>query len=127
MKQLAIILSIVLFSTMANAQQNNESYETLWKQVEKLDGDALTKSALKMVESISAKAKKEKNSPQIVKALLYVSKYAMTLEEDAQLKIVNDFKSEIEKAEFPAKNVLESYLANLYWQFFQNNRYQFYN
>ena len=75
----------------------------------------------------SAKAKKEKNSPQIVKALLYSSKYAMTLEEDAQLKIVNDFKSEIKKASFPTKNVLESYLANIYWQFFQNHRYQFYN
>ncbi len=112
---------------MTEAQQNNDSYEQLWKQVQKLDNEALTKSALKVVESISAKAKKEKNSPQIIKALLYSSKYALTLEEDAQLKIMSDFKLEIEKAEFPTKNVLESYMANMYWQFFQNNRYQFYN
>ena len=59
--------------------------------------------------------------------MLYASKYALTLEEDAQLNIVNDFKTEIDRASFPTKNVLESYLANLYWQFFQNNRYQFYN
>jgi len=112
---------------MSEAQQNNDSYEPLWKEVQKLENEALTKSALKVVETISAKAKKEKNTPQIVKALLHSSKYALTLEEDAQLKIVNDFKSEIEKSEFPTKNVLESYLANMYWQFFQNNRYQFYN
>jgi len=112
---------------MTNAQQKNDSYETLWKQVQKLENEALTKTASKVVETISAKAKKEKNSPQIVKALLYSSKYALTLEEDAQLNIINDFKSEIEKAEIPTKNVLESYLANLYWQFFQNNRYLFYN
>ncbi len=127
MKHIISLLTIILFSQMAQAQKNNDSFEVLWKQVEKLENDALTKSALKVVTSISEKANKEKNSPQIVKALLYTSKYAMTLEEDAQLKIINEFKQEIERAEFPTKNVLESYLANLYWQFFQQNRYQFYN
>ncbi|MEM9650195.1 MAG: MG2 domain-containing protein, partial [Bacteroidota bacterium] len=34
---------------------------------------------------------------------------------------------EIQKAEFPTKNVLESYLGNLYWQYFQQNRYRFYD
>ncbi|WP_337251612.1 alpha-2-macroglobulin family protein [Maribacter halichondriae] len=127
MRNIILLLTIVLFSQMTEAQKNNDSYEQLWKQVQKLENEALTKSALKVVESISEKAKKEKNSPQIVKALLYSSKYALTLEEDPQLKIINDFRSEIEKAEFPTKNVLKSYLANLYWQYFQNNRYQFYN
>ncbi|MCP4976673.1 MAG: alpha-2-macroglobulin, partial [Maribacter sp.] len=112
---------------MAQSQKNNESYEVLWKSVQKFENDALTKSALAYVHKISEKAKKENNSAQIVKSLLYTSKYTMTLEEDSQLKIVNDFKQEIENAESPTKNVLESYLANLYWQYFQQNRYQFYN
>ena len=127
MKHIVTLITILLFSQMAQSQKNNDSFEMLWKQVEKLEKDALTKSALKVVTAISDKAKNENNSPQIVKALLYTSKYAMTLEEDAQLKIVNDFKNEIKKAEFPTKHVLESYLANLYWRFFQQNRYQFYN
>lgn len=127
MKHFVTLFTIVLFSQMAPSQKNTDSFEVLWKQVEKLENDALTKSALKLVETISVKAKKERNEPQIVKALLYTSKYAMTLEEDAQLKIVNDFKDEIESVEFPTKNVLENYLAQLYWQFFQQHRYQFYN
>ena len=127
MKRIVILLTIILFSQMAQSQKNNTTFETLWKQVEKLESEALTKSALKVVTTISKKANKEKNPAQIVKALLYTSKYALTLEEDAQLKIVNDFKAEIEKARFPTKNVLESYLANLFWQYFQQNRYQFYN
>ncbi|MFH6602277.1 alpha-2-macroglobulin [Maribacter algicola] len=126
MKYIFFILTMVFFSQMTDAQ-HSDPYKTLWNQVEKLESEALTKSVLKTVESISAKAKKEQNSAQIVKALLYSSKYVMILEEDSQLRIVNDFKSEIEKAEFPTKSVLESYLANLYWQFFQNNRYKFYN
>ncbi len=127
MKQFITIAIIILFSTMTQAQDNNDSFDSLWKQVQQLEDKALTKSALKVVQSISEKAKKEKNSAQVIKALIYTSKYAMTLEEDSQLKIVNAFKTEIEKAPFPTKNVLESYMANLYWQYFQQNRYTFYN
>ena len=127
MKKLSLLLTILLFSQMVQAQGNDGSYEVLWKKVQRLESEALTKSALEVVDAISEKAKRDKNSAQIVKALLYSSKYAMTLEEDAQLNIVNNFKEEIDKAQFPTKNVLESYLANLYWRYFQQNRYQFYN
>ena len=47
---------------MIQSQKNNDSFEVLWKQVEKLENDALTKSALKVVTTISEKAKKEKNT-----------------------------------------------------------------
>jgi len=59
--------------------------------------------------------------------MLFKSKFALILEEDAQLKIINDFNKQIEQSAFPTKNVLESILANLYWQYFSQNRWQFYN
>ncbi|NHF58268.1 alpha-2-macroglobulin [Flavobacteriaceae bacterium TP-CH-4] len=127
MKHIATLITILLFSQMMHSQKSSEPYKTIWKKVENLENESLTKSALEVVRTISEKAKMEKNAAQIVKALLYSSKYAMILEEDAQLNIVNDFKSEIKKAAFPTKNVLESYLARMYWQYFQQNRYQFYN
>lgn len=127
MKHVFAILTIILFAQMAQSQQTDGSYQVLWKNVEKLEGEGLTKSALDAVKAISEKAKKENNSAQIVKCLLYTSKYALILEEDAQLKIVADFKMEISRSDFPTKNILESYLAHLYWQYFQQNRYQFYN
>lgn len=108
------------------AQENN-SFDTLWETVEKHERSSMTKSALETVQAIAAKAKKEGNSPQNVKALLYISKYAMTLEEDAVLSIITNFKSEIAKSDTPTKNVLHSYLANLYLQYFRQNRYRFYN
>ena len=127
MKPIISIILILLLSGMAHSQQKDDSYVQLWKEVQKLENETLTKSALKLVQSISEKAKKEKNTSQIVKSLIYTSKYAQILEEDAQLSIVTDFKQEIENSEFPTINILESYLANLYWQYFQQNRYQFYN
>ncbi|QRM90941.1 alpha-2-macroglobulin [Lacinutrix sp. WUR7] len=125
MKNTIAIFMIILFANFSQAQTNN--YESLWKEIAQLEKEGLTKSALQIVETISSKAKAAKNSPQIVKALLYKSKYALTLEEDAQLKIINDFKTEIKESVSPTKNLLENMLANLYWQYFEQNRYQFYN
>ncbi|TBN12497.1 alpha-2-macroglobulin [Hyunsoonleella pacifica] len=116
---------ILLFSNIFHAQNNN--YEDLWKTVEKLEKEGLSKSALKKVEAIALKAIKDENHPQVIKTMLYKSKYALVLEEDAQLNIINNFKAEIAKSEFPTKNILESILANLYWQYFQQNRWKFYN
>lgn len=127
MKYIATLFTIILFSQMTQSQQNSESYEDLWKKVQKLEDQDLTKSAQTIVQSISKKAKDENNSTQIIKSLLYSSKYVMTLEEESQLKVISDFRTEIENTEFPVKNILESYLANLYWQYFQQNRYKFYD
>ena len=118
------IVMILLFSLTTNAQND---FEKLWQQVEKFEVDGLPKSALKIVEEIYTKAEKTNNSPQIIKSLFYKSKFSLTLEEDAQLKVIHNFKEQIAKNVSPTKNVLENVLANLYWQYFTQNRYKFYN
>ncbi|MFY0713871.1 TonB-dependent receptor plug domain-containing protein [Seonamhaeicola sp. NFXS20] len=125
MKNALLFLMIVLFSNLISAQ--NDNYERFWKQVEHFEMEGLPKSALKVVENISVKAKEDNNHPQLIKTLIFKSKFALILEEDAQLKIINDFKTEIKNNEFPAKNILENLLANLYWQYFNQNRWKFYN
>tara|TARA_R110002020_G_scaffold137434_2_gene306552 strand:- start:88089 stop:94160 length:6072 start_codon:yes stop_codon:yes gene_type:complete len=127
MKHLATFLTIILFSQYGNAQQNEgSSYDTLWKKVTQLEEENLPKSALEVVRTISQKAIRERNPSQKIKALLYASKYALILEEDAQLHIVSDFQKEIISARPPIKNLLQSYLASMYWQYFQQHRYRIY-
>ncbi|UPS91951.1 alpha-2-macroglobulin [Bizionia sp. M204] len=125
MKQITILAMIVLFANFTAAQTSD--YDALWKTVEKLENKGLPKSALDIVLQISNKAKQENNQPQTIKALLYKSKYALTLEEEAQLQIIADFKHEIAQSETPTKNILQNMLATMYWQYFQQNRWQFYN
>ena len=79
-----LIMSIFLFSNNVNAQKNYNNYDKLWYKVTQFENDILPKSALKIVDEIYNRAKKENNAPQITKVLLYQSKYALTLEEDAQ-------------------------------------------
>ncbi|PQJ69499.1 alpha-2-macroglobulin family protein [Polaribacter butkevichii] len=118
------LLMIIAFSSISNAQT---TFENLWLQVEKLEIDNLPKSALETVDKIYTKATTENNSAQLIKTLFYKSKFSLTLEEDAQLKVIESFKKHITTSKFPTKNVLENILANLYWQYFTQNRYKFYN
>lgn len=127
MKNIALFFALIINSFIVMSQETNYNYSKLWENVAQFDKQELPKSALKQVESIYLQAKSENNTPQIVKTLLYKSKYALILEEDAQLQIVDWFKTEIDSAQFPLKNILESVLANIYWQYFQNNRWIFYN
>ncbi|WP_370214381.1 MG2 domain-containing protein, partial [Mesoflavibacter profundi] len=123
MKHLSALIMILLFaSTYA---QNN--YKKIWEDVEKHEQNGLPKSALDVVKTIETLAKKNKDNDQFIKTLFFKSKYALILEEDAQLSIINDFKTEITNSQSPIKNVLQNLLADLYWQYFNQNRYKFYN
>lgn len=125
MKRSLFLFMIILFSTFSQAQSPN--YDDLWTKVEKFEVDGLPKSALKSVEDIEKLATKDESHPQLIKTMLFKSKYALVLEEDAQLSIISGFKTKITESEFPVKNILENILANLYWQYFNQHRWQFYN
>jgi len=121
-----LIATILIgFTQFVSAQNSN--YNKLWEEVNTFERDGLPKSALKVVEQISKKATAESNTPQRLKALLFKSKYALILEEEAQLTIVKNFKTEIEKSKNPEKQILQNMLATMHWQYFQQNRYRFYN
>ncbi|MHA7843357.1 MAG: alpha-2-macroglobulin family protein [Winogradskyella sp.] len=125
MKNYISILMLICFATFSQAQNN---FDNQWKKIIQLENEGLTKSAAELVDTIYKDAKSSKNKQQEIKALLYKSKYMLILEEDAQLNIVNLFKSEIEASkDIPTKHLLENMLATMYWQYFQQNRYQFYN
>jgi len=125
MKNYIPILMLICFASFSNAQDN---FDSQWKAVTKLENEGLTKSASDLVDDIYKLAISKKDKQQRIKALLYKSKYMLILEEDAQLSIVNRFKTEIKSTdEIVTKRLLENILATLFWQYYQQNRYQFYN
>ncbi|MCK8480058.1 alpha-2-macroglobulin family protein [Psychroserpens algicola] len=126
MKPFISLLMIFCFAHFTNAQTPQE-YSELWKQVNDFENQGLPKSALKIVESIAEKAKTSQNTPQEIKSLLFKSKYALILEEEAQFSVIQDFKDAISKSKTPTKNVLQNILATLYWQYFNQNKWKFYN
>ena len=124
MKNYISILMLICFASFSNAQND---FDSQWEAVKKFENEGLTKSAADLVAEIYKSAVNKKDKQQRIKALLYKSKYMLTLEEEAQLNIVNLFKAEIETSDTVTKHLLENLLATMYWQYFQQNRYQFYN
>ncbi len=125
LKIFLLLIFTFSFSNFLNAQENN--YDKQWKNVDELIKKGLTKSALDETIKIYEIAKKEDNNPQIIKALLFRITLNSNLEEDANVKSIALVEKEIQSAKEPAKSILQSFLAEMYWNFLQQNRYKLYS
>ncbi len=102
-------------------------YKAQWRKADSLIGKDLPKSALEVVNAVYADAKTTANYPQYVKAVIYKLRISSMFEEDYYEKAITDVQSELSTAHAPAKQVLHSVLAELYWGYYQRNRYAFLN
>src|ERR1035437_6256532 len=133
----ASIISIAAAVTVTAYQTRNKpsvlifpkgsNYTKEWKKVDSLAAKGLTKSALEVVQGIYDKAKAENNASQFVKAIIHRMKFEQYMEEYSLEKALNKLNEEAKEAHYPVKPVLQSMIAESYWQYYQNNRWKFYN
>src|SRR5687767_7595160 len=122
-----LAILFLFFPTNSSAQIKNPEHTTQWKRVEELVNKGLTKSALEEVTKIYEAAKKSKNDPQVIKALIYRINLQQNVEEDANVKSITTVEKEIATASQPAKSILLSISAGMYLNFFQQNRWKMYD
>ncbi|MEO6253405.1 MAG: alpha-2-macroglobulin family protein [Ferruginibacter sp.] len=67
------------------------------------------------------------NDAQQIKASMYQVKYRNMVEEDSHENNIFFIDTLIAKAKAPAKNILQSMQAEMFWQYLQNNRWKFYD
>ena len=101
-----------------------DNYDKAWNKVDSLEKRGLPKSALEVVNTIYRAAKNSGNQPQIVKCLIHQLKFADQHEENAFNKGLENFQKEISNSSPPLKNVLNSALGELYWWYYQHNRWR---
>jgi uncharacterized protein YfaS (alpha-2-macroglobulin family) len=123
-KILLVIFTGFAFTTMA---QTNNEYVKNWKKVEDLEKKGLTKSALAEVLTIYNLAIKDNNDAQQIKSCMYQIKYHNQVDEDSRENNIFFVDTLIDKAKAPAKNILQSMQAEMFWQYLQNNRWKFYD
>ena len=125
---LVSLSSITLFAqTNPNNFMKKFDYKEAWNKVADFESKALPESELKEVNEIYKFAKTEKNTGQLVKAVLYQMKLTDYKEENAFVKNLIKVKEEIKSSEYPVKPLLHSMLADMYWQYYQNNRWKYNN
>ena len=126
----AFFLFVTLFSLSgmnANSQQPIKKYEAAWKKVEDYVKKNLPKSALTEVKQIYQLAKKEKQDAQIVKSLVYMTGLQTENREDNQAFSITEIEKEIVGSKEPVTAILNSLLAEMYWNYYQQNRWDLYN
>jgi hypothetical protein len=134
---LGFIAVLLIISSFTNCYQSHNSenimmpvpqydnYESDWKRVSSYEKQGLPKSALKIIEEIYDKAKKENNTPQFIKATIYKIKLKSEFGEDFMESAISDIKTEIKESGTPEKQILHSIEAELYWRYYQSNRHKF--
>lgn len=104
-----------------------EEYKQEWKTVDSLVKKGLPQSALTLVETLYEKAKVEENYPQFIKSTLYKIKLQADFQEEFIEKTVTELEQEIAVSATPVKQILHSILADIYWRYYQANRYKFFD
>jgi TonB-dependent SusC/RagA subfamily outer membrane receptor len=121
MKKLLLLAFLILGFQNSIGQ---EKYEKLWSEVEKYELEGKFRSASELVDKINKKAKRSKNSQQIVRGYIYQSKFALLLDENAQVNIVSELEAAIKDYNYPVNAILESFYAGMLDQYLDKNKYK---
>jgi len=126
MKKYFVIIAItsLLFATLLVAQKSTIPLEKRWKTVQEFADKQLPESALKEVESILAQAQKEKNSAEVIKAMIYKMSFTLDKNPDETSALIKDFESFTEKSTDPTERaLLHSMTAELYALIYQRDQW----
>lgn len=122
MKSIIIALSILMGLTSDLGQAYD--YDKAWLEVEKYINEGLPKSALEKVEEIHKMALNDKNDPQIVKSVVYLTRLTIQSDEKGIEASIEKLESVVKSANAPTKQITASYLAELYQRYFDNYRWE---
>ncbi|MEP7093516.1 MAG: hypothetical protein ABI793_05595, partial [Flavobacterium sp.] len=115
-----IVFALLLLSSTLFAQQTDKK----WDKVIAFENEGKVKSANEIVTEIYKKAVVDKDEVQMIKCFFYQSKYLQVVDENAQTKILNNLKSEINRVSIPSKAILNLVYAKCLNDYYNRNNYQ---
>jgi len=123
-----ILLNFTLFGqNNNNMNDQNETFEKEWKEIDQLKRKGLPKSALELVNIIYDKAKAAKNEPQQLKAFIQKEQLASESIENTIDSIYIHYLNEIKIVSNPSASILKSILAETLHNYLQQNIWKFQN
>ncbi len=119
-----LLATFCLSSTLVFSQKKKTYYQAGFKSIDSLALAAKPKEAIQILNLLIENARKDQQTTVIIRATMYRMLFKGYLEEDAFSKINKDLKQDIAIASQPVKSILESLLAESYWKYYEQNRYQ---
>ncbi len=129
----ALFIPIFFFALNVKAQNqkpmknSDEFYDLAWKKIDSLRDKQLPQSALDEVNKVYQKAQKEGNSDQLVKALIHRMAFDQWVQESSEALWLKNLRAELGQASFPVKPLLHSMLGEMFWGYYEQNRYRIYD
>jgi len=121
---LLIGITTLVFVSMLLAQQSASPIEKRWITVEEFAAKQLPESALKEVEAILTQARIEKNSVEVIKAMVYKMRFTLDKNPEEAPALIHDFEAFTDTCTDQAeKALLHSMTAELYTQYYQKDAY----
>lgn len=121
------LILLCFFSLNVNGQTPIKNYEKEWKKIEDFVNKGLPKSALAEVKKLYDLAKKEKQDAQVIKTLVYISTLQTENRDENEVLSINEVEKEINFSKEPVVSILKSMLADMYWSYYQQHRWQLYD
>lgn len=115
---------ILLFFQPTYAQNMNDHYNRDWKKADSLLENGFPESAIKVINSIYIKAKQQGATVQVIKAELFLLSANFERSEEAYETAISTTEGYIQQSSFPVKNIWQSIAAQLYWNYYQQNRWK---
>ncbi len=125
MKRALLLVAVLTFTTCNMFAQKDYTRE--WRQTDSLMQIGQVQGAQAIVDKLYDESRTQNNVPQFVKACLYRISLKNSYEEEATVKMINELEVTITTTTAPAKNLLHSIIAEMYWKYYQQNRWKFAN
>lgn len=121
---LVVALPLVLGTKTVKSQgMNQNNYQAKWQQIDSLMGKERMQTAEKMVQELYTNAKANNNMVQALKAQLYLLRINDAYKENADSLNIIFAEKESRTSDFPANAIWSSIAAQLYWNYYQQNRW----
>lgn len=124
MKNIVIIISLLMSLITNNYEKQDFEFDKAWIEVENDINNRLPKSALEKTEKILLEAEKAKNKPQQAKSLIYIGRLTIETDESGVEVTMQRYEQKIKELPAPLNYILASYTAELYQNYFDNNRWR---
>ncbi len=121
---LATILTFCKSTKTKPTTMLSGDYQTDWARVDTLEIQGLPQSALEIVEKIYTAAKRDGKPEQVLKTLIFKSKYISQREEDGFEKAISMLENELSGLPMAENAILHSMLGELYGQYLQQRGWQ---
>jgi uncharacterized protein YfaS (alpha-2-macroglobulin family) len=105
----------------------NKKYQKEWAKADSLAGRGLPQSAAEVVRKILKDAEAQKDNPNVIKARLFLLDTDNSRDENAGPRQIKEATSYIASSSGVEKAIWQSITAEMYWNYFQQNRWKMYN